>query len=157
MLMDFELHTMVNAKISELVLKAKEDFNTDIDMIVSQTSKYADTEYETIEYGLGCSKGLKSEKYYFNAILNENSEYNKLVNKCYHEPVTYYEQLGEIDKSSLVPSPILYKVLVQTFSRVITIYEVGFDSDNKPVYTKLETIDLKPSKFAKKIQHVEVA
>ena len=150
MLMDYELHVAVNAKIAELVNKAQEDGIT-LDMIVSQADKYENTPYETIAYGLGSSKGLNSEKYYFNAIEDEKSPYNKLTETYYNEPVSYYEHIGTVDKSSLKPNPIEYNITVNTFSRVITVYHVTYDSNNSPVYNEIEQVNLKPSKFTKKV------
>lgn len=154
MLQDYELFTVVNAKISELVNKAKEEFGVELDMVVSQTDKYENTRDESIVYGLGCSKGLKSEKYYFNAMSDETSEYHALAELYYNEPVSYYEHVGTVDKFSLSSNPIMYNIQVDTFRRHIVVYEVGYGAKNEPIYTKVDTVDLKPSKFQKKIKEV---
>ena len=70
MLMDYELHTAVNTKITELIIKAQED-GLMLDMIVSQTDKYENSRYEQVTYGLGCSKGFNKEKYYLIMIYTE--------------------------------------------------------------------------------------
>lgn len=149
MLMDYELHTAVNAKIMEIINNAHAE-GYDLDMIVSQTDKYENSRYEQITYGLGCSKGFNKEKYYFNAIADEKSEYFKLADKYFNEPVSYYENVGTVDKYSLKPLPMSYRLDVDTFNRIIRVFHITY-SMGEPVYNRVETIDLKPSKFQKKI------
>ena len=154
MLADYELFTMVNAKIAELVNTAQQELGIEIDMIISNTDKYENTRDESIEIALGCSKGLKSERYYFNAINDEKSEYFQLADKYFNEPVRYYEEVGTVDRFSLGNLPVAFHIQVQTFRRIITIYKVGYGVKNEPIFTKIETIDMKPSKFQKKIKEV---
>ena len=149
MLMDYELHTAVNTKITELIIKAQED-GLMLDMIVSQTDKYENSRYEQVTYGLGCSKGFNKEKYYFNAIADETSEYFKLADKYYNEPVSYYENVGTVDKYSMKSNPMEYRIDVDTFSRVIRVHHITYGATNNPIYNIIETINLKPSKFQSK-------
>ena len=48
MLADYELFTMVNAKIAELVNTAQQELGIEIDMIISNTAKYENTRDESI-------------------------------------------------------------------------------------------------------------
>lgn len=157
MLMDYELHTVVNSKIAQLINEAKDnEVAVDLDMILTQTDKYENTEYETIIIGIGFSKGLKTDQYYFNAINDENNENFKLADKCFNEPVTYYEHVG-----NSFYGHITYRIKVDTMSRKITVYEVSYaykyNQGLEPHYKVLENIDLKPSKFSKKIKRTVVA
>lgn len=152
MLMDFELHQVVTNKINDIVKTYSKLYKINLDMIVSQTDKYENSEYESITYALGTSNRLDTEKYYFNALNNENSKYHELAQKFYNEPVWYYENLGTVDKYSSKSNPIMYHIEVETLRRRIKIYQVTYHN-NKPRYTTLDVIDLKSSKFAKKVQH----
>ena len=152
MLMDFELHSVVNAKIAQLVSTSLEN-GVELDLVVTQTDKYHDTEYETVVIGLGSSKGMKSKEYFFNAIQNEQDNLFKVADKYYDEPVNYYERIG----SSVGGGYISYRLEVQTISRIIKVFEVNYMYSkeqyeiNAPVYTLIDTIALGDSKFSKKV------
>ena len=153
MLMDFELYQAVTDKINNIVKAYYTLYKINLDMVISQTAdKYENSEYEIIMYALGTSNKLGTEKYYFNALNNENSKYHELVQKFYNEPVWYYENLGTVDKYSSKPNPIIYHIEVETFRKRIKIYQVNY-YNNTPRYTTVDVIDLKSSKFAKKVQH----
>lgn len=153
MLMDYELHTQVNAKIAELVQNDLTHLGNIIDLIITQTDKYENTEYEEIIIGLGSSKGMKSKEYYFNAVQDEKSEYFKTADKYYNEPVNYYEHIGNVMRGGYIN----YRLQVSPFNRTIRVYQVsyGYSNDpvefNKPSYHLLETVDLGASKLAKKV------
>ena len=153
MFMDYELHTMVNAKIAELVNNDLEHLGNVLDIVVTQTDKYENSEYETIVIGLGSSKGMKSKEYYFNAINDENSDEFKIAEKYCNEPVSYYEHVGNVMRGGYIN----YRVQVSPFSRTIKVYEVTYSypnnpiEKNKPHYQLLETVDLGASKFSKKV------
>ena len=57
MLADYELFTMVNAKIAELVNTAQQELGIEIDMIISNTDKYENTRDESVEIAIRSSKG----------------------------------------------------------------------------------------------------
>lgn len=153
MLADYELFTMVNAKIAELVNNDKEDFDNELDLVVTQADKYENSEYETVVYGLGSSKGMKSKEYYFNAINDENSDEFKIAEKYYNEPVSYYEHVGNVMRGGYIN----YRIQVSPFSRIIKVYKVTYSysndpiEKNKPNYHLLETVNLGVSKFSKKV------
>ena len=153
MLADYELFTMVNAKIAELVNNDKEDFDNELDLVVTQADKYENSEYETVIYGLGSSKGMKSKEYYFNAINDENSDEFKIAEKYYNEPVSYYEHVGNVMRGGYIN----YRIQVSPFSRIIKVYKVTYSysndpiEKNKPNYHLLETVNLGVSKFSKKV------
>lgn len=153
MLMDFELYQAVNNKINDIVKTYYKLYKINIDMIISQTDKYENSEYESITYALGTSNKLNTEKYYFNALNNENSKYHELAQKFYNEPVWYYENLGTVDKYNSKSNSVVYHIEVETFRKRIKIYQVNYNYNNAPRYTTIEIINLKPSKFAKKVQH----
>ena len=153
MLMDFELYQAVNNKINDIVKTYSELYKINIDMVISQTNKYENSEYESITYALGTSNKLNTEKYYFNALNNENSKYHELAQKFYNEPVWYYENLGTVDKYNSKSNPVVYHIEVETFRKRIKIYQVNYNYSNAPRYTTIEIINLKPNKFAKKVQH----
>ena len=149
MLMDFELHAKVNEVIQNLVREAKEEFNADLDLLVVQDDKYRNSEYEEIVYGIGRTKGMKKEEYYFNAIrLSEYTREFRIADKYHDEPVNYYERIG-----TGFAGYISYRIEVNTFNRVIKVYEVGYVRENGetvPSYRNIDTIDMGKSKFAKK-------
>jgi hypothetical protein len=153
MLADYELFTMMNAKIAELVNNDKEHLSNDLDLVVIQADKYENSEYETVVYGIGSSKGMKSKEYYFNAINDENSDEFKVAEKYYNEPVSYYEHIGNVMRGGYIN----YRIQVSPFSRVIKVYQVTYSYSNDPVeknkphYQLLETVDLGASKFSKKV------
>lgn len=150
MLIDFELHTKVNEVIQNLVREAKEEFNADLDLLVVQDDKYRNTLYENVIYGIGRTKGMKKEEYYFNATrLSENTREFQIADKYYNEPVNYYEHIG-----TGFAGYISYRVSVNTLNRVIEVYEVGYNRENGatvPTYHKINTIDMGKSKLAKKV------
>lgn len=150
MLMDFELHTKVNEVIQNLVREAKEEFNADLDLLVVQDDKYRNSEYEEIVYGIGRTKGMKKEEYYFNAIkFSEFTREFKIADKYQDEPVSYYEHIG-----TGFAGYISYRISVNTFNRIIKVYEVGYVRENGetvPSYHAINTIDMGKSKFAKKV------
>ena len=153
MLADYELFTMVNAKITELVNNDKEYLGKELDLVVIQSDKYENSEYETVVYGLGSSKGMKSKEYYFNAINDESSDEFKVAEKYYKEPVSYYEHIGNTLRGGYIDD----RIQVSPFNRIIKVYKVTYSysndpiEKNKPHYQLLETVDLGASKFSKKV------
>lgn len=152
MLADYELFTMVNAKIAELVNNDKEHLSNNLDLVVTQSDKYENTEYETTIIGLGSSKGMKAKEYYFNARNDKNTDEFHVAEKYYNEPVSYYEHIGTISGGY-----ISYRLHVDPFKRIIRIYEVSYGysrephESNSPNYRLIETVDLGASKFSKKV------
>lgn len=140
MLMDYELHVHLNELIAELVESEKP---TNIDMVVTQASKYQNTEYDELTIGLGCSKGLPTDRYYFN-VLNGSSTI-EFEEEWYDEPVTYYEQMGK--------RCMLYRLTVDTMSRKVVVYELHYDYKDKPQYHKVKELNLGKSKFKSKVRN----
>ena len=144
MLMDYELNVHVNELIAELVKQAKEEYYTNLDMFVTQDSKYRNTEYDEITIGLGSSKGLPTNLYYFNAINDDTQREN--VDMYYDEPVSYYENCGK--------GCMMYRIVVDTMSRHVVVYQVVYEYRYKPQYSKIKVLDFGDSKFRKKVQVV---
>ena len=146
MLMDIELYTKVNETIAELQKEFHEMTNRALDMVVMQDDKYRNTEYETIVYGLGCSAGMKSKNYYFNAV---NEDDNALAERYYNEPVSFYEHNGE--------HCMQYRIMVDTMSRNITVFKINYVYAIQPDYIKVQEFHLGNSKFKKKVLQMELA
>ena len=136
--MDFELHTRVNEIIYDLTNRLKEEFNAIIDSVWYQTDKYESTIYETITIGLGTTKGLKKDKYLFNAL--ERDDCPNTVDP--REPVNYYAHHTECN--------LFYIIEVSPYSRIIKTYEVGYTTRYTPVYNLIKTVNLGASKLMKK-------
>ena len=144
MLMDYELNVHVNEIIANLVKEAKEEYYTNLDMVVTQNDKYENTQYDNVTIGLGHSKGLPTNLYYFNAVEDDN---NEDIEKYYNEPVSYYEHCGK--------GCMMYRIQVDTMSRIIRIFEVRYGRNDKDViYHTLNELELGDSKFRKKVQVV---
>lgn len=138
--MDYELHVHLNELIADLV--SIEGYSN-VDMVVTQTSKYKDTEYDELVIGLGCSKGLPTDRYYFN-VLNGSSSI-EFEEEWYEEPVTYYERMGK--------RCMLYRIVVSTMTRHAVVYEIGYGYKDEPIYHKVRELNLGNSKFKKKVRN----
>ena len=143
MFMDYELNVHVNRIVADIVEETYKSLNIPIDMFVVQTDKYENTPYETIVIGLGNSQGMRKDKYYFNAVNNDNDEVMKLY---YNEPVSYYENNQS--------QSIMYRLVVNPMSSVVEVYDVYYIHEGDkavPQYMKVETHKFGKSKFASKV------
>ena len=153
MLLDYELFTVVNAKVSELVTNYFNNYGVELDMITTQTDKYENSRDESITIGIGSSKGIKTKEYYFNVFNDETTNEFKVADKYFNEPVSYYEHIG----TAVGGGYITYHLDIQPLRRIINVYKVVYSYPqqkpdlNEPHFEKIETINLKDSKFMKKV------
>ena len=139
MFMDFETNARLQSIMVNLASTAKEMFDVDVDLILTETDKYENTAYETTRVALGVLKGVKTEQLHQNKCLDNGA-------------IEHYERNCE---------NILYEIVFNPLQRTFKVYEIGYTGikgrDGNVVRTLIDEVQLGKSKLAKKLEQYDKA